>query len=131
MDRLVEDLRVGSPNWAWHVYEYWKLLSHEQQELFFYEELENCSDEGILSVVQRAEVFWSLWTVERVWETNANLARAWMVQFHSIQSDVRTSEESDYVAYVLVACPYLSELIDSDANWKGFRLPAERTHLDT
>jgi hypothetical protein len=131
IDRLIDDLQNGSPNYAWHIYDHWKSLQGGEDATYFFYDLQSFADNGILTVVQRAQIFWCLWTSERVWDTNAELARAWMIQFHSIQSDVRTRDEAEFVMNVMRACPCLEELDQSDNDWVDYQLPAERNNPRT
>jgi hypothetical protein len=129
-ERMVGDIRSGSPNWVWHLYEYWCGLD-EGDRMNFFDCLEPWStfDGLVVSCVRRAEFFWCVWTSERVWDCDAALAHVMLLAFHSIESDVSDEVERAYVASVKRACPHLTELDDADLNWTGYRLPVELRDL--
>jgi hypothetical protein len=123
---LAEAIRSDSPNWPWRLRLHWCLLDRSDRVYFFdlLGRLEY-SDGFAMSTVQRAYFFMCVWNVGRFWDVDAEMARGLLLAFHGIEDSVDGEVESEFVASIKLACPYLAEIDDQDINWTGYRLPVE------
>ncbi len=117
----------GAFRWLWPLLDYWLSLSVDLREAFWSELALWIGPGGQrLSPVARAEFFRVVWTTQRYWDTDAGAASYLLIEFHGIESDVRSDSDADMVRRIKSACSYLPEMDEADLNWTDFQLPVQR-----